>query len=221
MPVVENGKFIGILDVQNYFEKAVELNTAKRHWEIFQTLGILVDEGVKQTTWKKYRVRVPWILCNMVGGIICAIISDVYEIVLLNVIVLAMFIPLVLSLSESISMQAMTQSIAEVGKHSGFWHHSLKYIIHESKLFILISLTCGSVVGALSLLWGDGFHAGILIGVSIMISIVVTAAIGALIPFLLHGWKLDPKIASGPIVLMFADVITTSIYLTLAFWFLL
>ena len=221
LPVVENGKFLGVLDIHNYFDEEIELNTAKKKMEIFQTLGFILDSGRRKSTWRKYRTRVPWILCNMLGGLACAIISDFYEIILLKVIVLAMFIPLVLSLSESISMQSMTQSMHEIGKHFNFWHQSIKYIAHESKLFVLISITCGTIVGLISLLWGEGWEVGLIIASSIMISVIVTAVIGALVPLILHTWKLDPKIASGPIVLMFADVITTFIYLSLAFWLLI
>jgi len=221
LPVVEKGKLVGILDVQNYLEESIELSSSKRRWELFQTLGISDGDGPKLSTWKKYRYRAPWIFCNMLGGLACAVISDLYEVVLLKVIVLAMFIPLVLSLSESISLQAMSQSMSDMRKHLNFWKQSFHYVLHEAKLFFLISITCGLFVGFLSLLWGDGFCAGIVIGASIMISIMVTAIIGTLVPRLLHVWKLDPKIAAGPVVLMFADVITTLIYLSLGFWFLI
>lgn len=217
LPVIENGIFLGILDIQTYFDETVELNSTKKRQEIFQTLGLVLEDGPKQSIWMKYRMRMPWILCNMIGGIVCAIISDFYEIVLLKVIVLAMFIPLVLSLSESISMQSMTQSMYQIGKYNAFWKEAIRYIYQEAKLFILISLTSGIIVGGLSFLWGDGWGPGIVIAISIIISILVTAIIGALVPLILHTWKLDPKVASGPIVLMFADIITTSIYLGLAF----
>ncbi len=221
MPVVDKGKFIGVLDIQHYFEETFKIPNTKKRMEIFQTLGFMLEEGHQQTTWKKYTTRVPWIFCNMIGGIACAVISDFYEVVLLKVIVLAMFIPLVLSLSESISMQSMTQSMHEIGRGYSFFKQSVKYLVHEAKLFVLISITCGSVVGFLSLLWGDGWGPALTIAAAIMISVVVTAIIGAIVPMLLHSWKLDPKIASGPIVLMFADIITTMIYLSLAFWWLI
>lgn len=221
MPVIEKGKFIGVLEVQSYFDESIKVTSSKKRLEIFQMLGFILEEGQRQSTWQKYTTRVPWIFCNMAGGIACAVISDFYEIVLLKVIVLAMFIPLVLSLSESISMQSMSQSMHRIGRRFSFFKDSMKYIVHESKLFALIAVTCGSVIGLLSLLWGDGPGPALTIAAAIMISVVVTAIIGAFVPMILHSWKLDPKIASGPIVLMFADVITTTIYLSLAFWWLI
>ncbi len=63
--------------------------------------------------------------------------------------------------------------------------------------------------------------ASLTIAVSLLVSISVSASIGASIPLLLHAKQLDPKVASGPVVLMFADVITTLIYLSLATWWLI
>lgn len=87
----------------------------------------------------------------------------------------------------------------------------------ETRLFFLIALTASVSVGALSLLWGQGIGPAIVIFISIFSSIILTAILGAVVPIALHRWRLDPKVASGPIVLMFADVITTLIYLTVGF----
>lgn len=223
MPVVnERNKLLGVLDIRYYFEEAVDVDTSKKRWQLFQTLGLILDsKGKRISTLRNYSRRMPWILCNMVGGLLCAVISDLYEVVLAKVIILAMFIPLVLSLSESISMQAMTQSILDIGKHFSFWRQSMRYLFQESKLFSLLAITSGIIVGIFSLLWGEGWGPSIVITCSIMVSVTITAFIGALIPLMIHTWKLDPKIASGPIVLMLADVITTTIYLSLGFWWLL
>jgi magnesium transporter len=221
LPVLKKGVFMGVIEIQEFFEGKVEISSKRKRLQIFQMLGILVEEGPNKSLWKKYIHRMPWVFCNMLGGIICAIISDIYEVVLVNVIVLAMFIPLVLSLSESISMQAMTVSIYLMTHKKQKWKRIFIYTFREIGLYFLISLTASVTVGLLSLLWREGIGPAVIIGISIFFSIIVTAVLGAMIPIVLHRWKLDPKVASGPIVLMFADMITTLIYLSLAFWLLL
>ncbi|MBM3193130.1 MAG: magnesium transporter [Chlamydiae bacterium] len=216
LPVLEEGRFIGVINMQDYFEESIEFDTAKKRDQVFQTLGFILEEDEKQPTLKKYVTRAPWMFCNMIGGILCAIISNFYQEILLKAIVLAMFIPLVLALSESISMQSMTQSMHEMSRYANFWKKIGAYLWRELRLFILIALSCGLIVGSLAILWGDGVAPSVVIGVGITISVIVSAIIGVLIPVILHAIKLDPKIASGPIVLMLADTITTSIYLSLA-----
>jgi magnesium transporter len=44
---------------------------------------------------------------------------------------------------------------------------------------------------------------------------------GISLPVVLHKMKLDPKVASGPVVLMVADMLTTALYLSLSAWWLL
>ena len=221
LPVVEEGRFIGVIDMQDYFEESIELDTSKKRDQVFQTLGFILDEDEKQSTMHKYFTRAPWMICNMVGGLLCAVISNFYQVILLKAIVLAMFIPLVLSVSESIAMQSMAQSMHEMGRHLQFWKRIGSYLGKESKLFILVAISCGAIVGSLAILWGDGWGPAAVIGSGITISVIVSAIIGVLVPLILKTVKLDPKIASGPIVLMLADTITTSIYLSLACWWLL
>lgn len=221
IPVVKEKKLLGVIDIQSYFDKSLQLDTAIQRREVFQTLGVELEDGKREQTLKQFVSRLPWLFCNILGGLFCAIVSDIYEVVLSKVIVLAMFIPLVLSLSESISMQSMTQSIHAVKKKFSFWKQTSIYLYHEAKLLFLLSLTCSLVVGFTSLLWGDGWPVAYTIALSIFVSILITAIFGAVIPLILHHFKLDPKVASGPIVLMFADVVTTVIYLSIGFWFLL
>jgi magnesium transporter len=118
-------------------------------------------------------------------------------------------------------MQSMTQSMHEMSRHVYFWKKIGSYLTRESRLYILIALSCGLIIGPLAILWGDGWQPALVIGVGITISVLVSAIIGVLIPVILHSVKLDPRIASGPIVLMLADTFTTTIYLSLACWWLL
>ncbi len=59
------------------------------------------------------------------------------------------------------------------------------------------------------------------IAASLFITISLSASAGASVPLILYSRSLDPKVASGPVVLMIVDVITTTIYLALATWLLL
>jgi len=158
----------------------------------------------------------PWIFCNMIGGFACAIISRIFELVLLDVIILAMFIPLVLTLSESISMQSLTYSLQLLNRPKISRNRILSRIAKEWKMVLFLALTCGIIVGGVSLFWGGGFPPAFSIAIGIILSVTITGTLGAAIPLILHSRQLDPKVAAGPVVLMFADVITTTIYLGLS-----
>ena len=155
LPVVdEEQHFLGVIDVQLYMEETVDVINARRRNDIFQVLGLYLEEGKRLTTWKSYGLRMPWVFCNMFGGIACAVISKAFELVLAKVLILAMFIPLVLSLSESISMQSMTLSLQSVQKRHHHFGYFARLILREWRTLLLIGATCGLVVGCLSLFLG-------------------------------------------------------------------
>lgn len=221
LPVVdENKKFIGIIDVDLYLDESIDIVNARRRNDVFQMMGVYLEEGRALTLFKSYSLRMPWIFCNMIGGFACAIISRIYENVLAKVLLLAMFIPLVLTLSESISMQSMTQSL-EMTRSRHRFRYIFTRVFRETNIVGMLSVTCGLIVGSVSLFWGQGLYPALVITIGIAVSVYISAFIGSLMPLTIHGLKLDPKVASGPVVLMFADVITTLIYLTLATWWLL
>jgi len=222
LPVIdENERLLGVIDVGLYMEESMKVSDAQAASEVFQILGITIEEGKRKRPWHSYRLRMPWILCNMAGGTACAVISRIFEPVLMKVILLAMFIPLVLTLTESISMQSMSQSLQMMRKTKLSWKRLWERAVSESRIVLLLAASCGVLVGLLSLLWGEGTMPAFTIGTGLAASIALSATAGAAIPLLLHAKELDPKVAAGPVVLMFSDVITTTIYLGLATWWLL
>lgn len=223
IPVVDDeSRLLGIIDIQIYLEEVVDIAKARRiSTDLFQVLGLNLEEGKAFSTWKTYKTRMPWIFCNMIGGFACAVISRIFELVLLEVIILAMFIPLVLTLSESISMQSMTYSLQMLNRPKISKKRIWARILQEWKMVTFLSLTCGIIVGGVSLLWGGGLPPAASIATGIILSVTITGTLGAAIPLLLHSRKLDPKVAAGPVVLMFADVITTLIYLGISTLWLL
>jgi magnesium transporter len=222
LPVVDKNEHLkGIIDVQVYIEESLDIADSLHNRDVFQILGLNLEMGKRRSPWLSYRVRMPWILCNMGGGIACAVISFFYQAVLAQVLLLAMFIPLILTLSESISMQSMTQSLNLVRQPHVSWRRMFHRVFTEGKMVVLLALTCALTVGVISLFWGGGFGPSITIAVSLFVSITLSASVGASVPILLHARALDPKVASGPVVLMLVDIMTTALYLSLATWWLL
>lgn len=222
LPVVdEEERFLGMIDVQMMTDEIVDVGDLRSRADLFQMIGLTLEDGKKIPFSYSYRRRMPWILCNVLSGIICAIISRYYEAVLGKYLLLAFFIPLVLTLSESTSMQSMTQSLLFLRRPKFLWKVAIMRGFREWQLMLLIACSLAVLVGGLSLLWGDGAWASLAIGVGILVGISISVLFGISLPVLLNRWKLDPKVASGPVVLMIADIITTGFYLGFATWLLL
>ena len=222
LPVVDQeGRLLGAVDVQMVTGEAGNVEETQSRMDIFQMIGLSIEDGKRATLRQSYRLRMPWLLCNVFSGMMCAIISRSFQGVLAKYLLLAFFIPLVLTLSESTAMQSMTHSILFLRRPRFAWNIAVKRGFREWHLDALLALSSGILVGALSLLWGDGLLPSLCIGLGIIGSVILSAVFGISVPVLLHRMKLDPKVASGPVVLMITDILTTALYLGMATWWLL
>jgi magnesium transporter len=220
-PVVDReNKLLGMIDVQLYAEEVFDLAQAHRMADLYQFVGISVEQARQPSPVAGFRMRMPWLMCNMAGGVACAIIAAIFRETLVAVIILAMFIPLVLTLSESISMQAMTLSLQFLHRPGVVWKAVGGRLHMEWRTAALLGGASGLVVAVATLFWGAGPMAAAVIGASILASMIASAIAGLSVPVGLHLFRLDPRIASGPVVLMLADVVTTAVYLGLATWML-
>lgn len=224
LPVVdEAGVLQGILEIRpqqwELPENEEELHR-KIDQDVFQMVGLSLEQTKVASSWDEFRYRMPWLFCNLAGGLTCAFIAGLFEKTLASVVVLAMFIPLVLTLCESISMQSMTLSLQFLHKKSVHWGAVGKRLWSEWKAALLIGVTSALLVSGGYLLLHNEFRPLIAIGTSIFVSMVVAALLGTLTPILFHALRWDPKVAAGPIVLTLADVVGLSIYLGLAAWWI-
>lgn len=221
-PVVcGEGKLQGIVRAEALLGEKLDPLDARSRYEMFQLIGMSVEDAKLLSLRQRYKARMPWLLCNVFSGLVCAMVSTRFEEVLSRYLLLAFFIPLVLTLSESASMQSMTQVLQFLRRPRFSWKVAIRRGKREWLLSGAIALSCGLLVGLLSLLWGDGAGASLMIGLGIALSVPISAFFGMIMPVFFSRRSLDPKVASGPVVLMIADIVTTALYLSLAAWWLL
>jgi magnesium transporter len=219
-PVVdEQGKLLGLVDVNMLTGEIIGLAERRSAEGAFQTIGVHVALGRKAPSWVSFKDRFPWLLCNIVGGIICAVLAGVYEGVLDQVIVLAMFIPVVLALAESVSIQSMTLTLQALQHERIDWRLVLTNLRQEFSTAGMLGLASGSIVAGAVLAWKRRPDVAMAIGTSIALSIVAACLLGIILPALLRLFR-DPRVASGPVVLATADVITLLFYFNIARWLL-
>jgi magnesium transporter len=217
LPVVESdGKLVGAISVQLYADEAWELAQAERVADAFQLIGVWVDAIRQCSPGKSYRLRMPWLLCNIVGGLGCALIATLFGGVLEQVLVIAAFIPMILTLAEAVSVQSLTLALQHMHASRVNWRQWKTLAAREWKIAGLMGLTAGGLVAVLALFWGLSLAVPAVIVFSVLVTTAAAATFGLAVPALLHTLKLDPKIAAGPVVLMGVDATSTFIYLGLA-----
>lgn len=225
MPVVDNqGRLKGIVEViPPTLGEVVKTNKIRSRFssDFFQLIGMSVGLGKASAGLTEYYSRMPWLLCNIVSGLICAMIADIYQVTLIKIVILAMFIPLVLTLSESIAVQSMSLCLQFLHRAGTPWRLLLKRLFVELKASFLLGLTSAIIVGLAYLLFSLEYMPMIAITVSILFSMIAASVFGMAFPVMLHTLSLDPKVSAGPLVLMVTDIAATAIYLIGSTWWLL
>lgn len=218
LPVVNDQKeFIGILEIYplstDPFYQAKKIHYKNLKEDIFQFIGFSIEQRKYSSPWYEYRLRMPWLLCNLAGGLICALISELLQGPLVEVVLIAFFIPLVLGLGESVGIQSMTLSLRFLHIRRIRWRQVWRRIFVEGRASLFLGVTSGVIICCFYFAWSLEILPVIAIGSSVVITMVTAALFGATFPIILHALHLDPKVAAGPVVLMIADILTISIYL--------
>jgi magnesium transporter len=220
LPVVNReNRLSGVLEViphtNGRFHPPKKIHYKYLKEDLFQFIGFSIEHRKWHSPWTEYRLRMPWLLCNLVGGLICAAISQFFELALERYVILAFFIPLVLTLSESVSIQSMTLSLRFLHLRRIHWKRIWQRSYVETKSSLMLGLTSALLVTCFYFAWSTQIGPIIGIGSSVVLAMMISALFGALFPIFLHTLHLDPKVAAGPVVLMVADIITILIYLTI------
>ena len=209
-PVVDGGgRLLGVVDVSLFTDAVIDL-AQRTYDDIFQLIG--VHGTAQRSPWSAFKDRFPWLLANVAGGLIAAFIASRFEHLLAEVVVLALFIPIVLALGESVSMQAVTLTMQSLTDGPFVLKRLMVALWKELRTATLLGLACGAEVGSVVWIWRGEPTVAATIAAAITASMIVACLLGVAFPALLHAAKADPKIAAGPVVLALADVATLLFY---------
>jgi magnesium transporter len=214
LPVLDRaGGFMGILDYSLYTEEVFDLAENRQLNEVFQLIGVRYSQAQHGHPFRGFKLRMPWLLCNIAGGLACAVIGSIFEHTLAKVVVLSLFIPIVLTLAESVAVQSMTLAIESAGARASSATR-LKGIFREIATALLLGVTAGLLVAGVSLFWRQGAYVPLIIGSAIAATMVLASLLGRIVPGMIYRLKLNPTVASGPVTLAFVDVVTVTVYLS-------
>jgi magnesium transporter len=219
-PVIDaERRVIGIVDTDVFMESVFESDESEREGardEFFEALGFHLAQVRDASPWRVFRYRFPWLLVTVTGGTICAVLAGFFEATLARSLVIAFFLTMVLGLTESVSAQSMSVTIQALHSAPVTWRWFATAFRREIVTALMIGLACGGFVALIVMAWRGDARAASVVGGSIAVSLVTASLFGLAVPSLLHHFKLDPKIAAGPVTLALADIFALVIYFTTA-----
>ena len=212
-PVIrDDGTLVGAVDNGLFTGEVIDV-ARETYDEIYQLLG--VHATAMGTPWTSYKDRFPWLLSNITAGLLCAVIAAQFESLLEHVVVLALFIPIVLALAESVSMQSATLTLQRLSNDSLTPRRILAALWREARTAMLLGLSSAVLVSLVVLAWRRNVMGALVIGAAISLSMLAACLFGVLLPTLVRAVKADPRIAAGPLVLASSDLVTLVLYLWL------
>jgi magnesium transporter len=218
-PVVdEDRRMAGVVDVELYTTELTELDRSERNDYLFQLVGVHLTEAQQSSPLIAFRSRFPWLLCNIVGGILAAFLAGVFEDELQRAVALALFIPVVLALAESVGIQSVSLALRVLHGQSPTWVSILAKLRAEVVIGLLLGVASAFLVAVVAAVWLGQRNVVLCTLGGIACGVASAAVIGTAIPNLLHRLKLDPQVAAGPIALAASDMVTLLIYFNLARW---
>jgi magnesium transporter len=220
-PVVdEEQRLMGIVDVELYTDELTDLDRREGNDELFQLIGVHLTDAQQASPLTAFRSRFPWLLANLSGGILVAFLAGVFEAELQKAVALALFIPVVLALAESVSIQSVSLALQVLRGRPLTLPVILNRLRSEVVTGLFLGAASGSAVATVALLWiGEARVALCLLG-GIAGGVTCAAVIGVAMPNLLRLFQREPQVAAGPVALASTDMATLLIYFTLARWLL-
>jgi len=145
---------------------------------------------------------------EMISGSVIKFHSDTLQ----AVMAMAFFIPIIMAMGGNVGAQSST--IAVRGLATGqlrvdeLWYN----IWTETKVGSLIGIIAGIIIALVALVWQDNYVLGLVIGLSLCLTMITAATVGTLLPLIFTKIKIDPAISAGPFITTIVDVGSLLIY---------
>ncbi|WP_029089283.1 magnesium transporter [Brevibacterium album] len=161
------------------------------------------------------RSRIVWLLVLAVSAILTVQVLEIFESKLDQVVVLALFIPLLTGTGGNTGNQAATTVTRALAVGEVRVRDLGKVIWRELR----VGLVLGSVLGVLGLTVAGlvyGWAIGTVMGLTLLSICVMAACVGGLMPIIAKKVGADPAVFSNPFISTFCDATGLIIYFTIA-----
>jgi magnesium transporter len=170
--------------------------------------------------WKISRLRLPWLITNLFGGLLTGYLLWMFKVALHDAIVLITFVPVITGMGGNVGIQSSTITVRGLATGGVDLHRLGRTIFKEVRVGLLMALACGFTLGAVAEIWHHNTALGFAVGSAMAGAIVVASLMGTLIPIIFKRFGVDPAVASGPFVTTANDITGILIYLSISTLFL-
>ncbi len=226
LPVVDKeDRLVGIITVDD----AIDILEEETTEDIFDKAGLAdlnrqeSDRSIRLVNgsiWDIWKVRLPFLIITLVGGMLAGVVIDAYEEALNTVAALAIFIPVIMDMGGNAGTQSSTIfARALILGHIRLEQFS-KHLLKETLVGFSMGTLVGVIAAIVAAIWQPIPGLGIAVGLSLTFTMTLATALGFLIPYILFKLNIDQAAGADPIITTIKDITGLLIYFVSAHYFL-
>ena len=226
LPVLnDEGVLIGIITAQD----VVEVIDDEMSDDYAKLGGLTAEEDLKETTVQSMKKRLPWLIILLFLGMGVSSVVGVFETVVAAVPIVICFQSLILDMAGNVGTQSLAVTIRVLMDENLTAREKWNLVWKEMR----VGFANGLFLGILAFIFIGGYvyafkhnpaGASLMIsgcvGVSLLVAMMISSLVGTLVPLFFHKLKIDPAVASGPLITTVNDLVAVITYYGMA-WMLL
>lgn len=221
LPVFDSDdKMVGVIT----YEDIVEMMEDIADETIANIAGTGEDVSEHEVVFRKFLWRAPWLLVTLCAGLVTStVMSNFNDSGWFRYI--AFFVPLIAGMSGNVGIQCSTTLVRSLSTGELSYSSQWDVLVKELRIGLLtgsfFGFLCGFVVYLLyhygiQVEGADEFRIGITVSCGVFVACITATLLGTFSPFFFARMKIDPAVASGPIVTAFNDVLSSQMFFLVA-----
>lgn len=185
--------------------------------------GLTEEEDLKEPIFKSIKKRIPWLLFLLFLGLITSILISNFEMVVATIPLVVFFQSLILDMAGNTGTQSLAVTIRVISDDDMSKKEVRRHIFKELKIGAIngFLIGLGSMLAVFIFLYcfisksqsfDYNLKIALSVGVSMFIAMLVSSISGTIIPIFFKKIKIDPAVASGPLITTLNDIISVVIY---------
>lgn len=227
LPVLDNSnRFLGVITAQS----VIEVVDDEMGEDYAKLAGLTAEEDLREPLLMSMKKRLPWLLALFALGILVSAVVGAFEQVVAQLTIIMAFQSLILDMAGNVGTQSLAVTIRVLMDENLTFKQKLGLVFKETK----VGLFNGIILGAISIIFvglyimlakGKDFlfaySVSGCIGAALVAAMLVSSAVGTLIPLFFKKIKVDPAVASGPLITTINDLVAVVVYYGLSWLFLI
>ncbi len=226
VPVLDDSnRLLGVITSQNIIE-AVDDEMGE---DYAMLAGLTAEEDLNETLTQSMKKRMPWLLILLGLGIVVSTVVGTFEKVVAQLTIIMAFQSLILDMAGNVGTQSLAVTIRVLMDENLTAGQKFHLVTKEMRVGFCNGLLLGSISFVLiglyiylikhkTLLFSYAVSG--CIGVSLVLAMLISSAVGTLIPLFFKKIKVDPAVASGPLITTINDLVAVVSYYGMS-WILL